>query len=278
MSNDRVPVEVLLDRAKQHGDEPWLVQPVNGEPTVYTWSQAAEQVGRMAAALRDMGLDPGSRIAISGVNTAHWLMADLAIALAGHVSVGLYPKQSPEHVTYILEHSEAKVAFIGPMPDADDFMGAVPDGVKTIAFTYDGLPKCDAQWDALAERHAPITEYSPPDRDELMTLVYTSGSTGKPKAVMLTFGNIAFAIAGFVEALPPGDDERLFSYLPLAHIFERIAVGLVSIAYRGELHFLESADKLADQLAEVMPTRFFGVPLVFGRVQKGILQKVPQDK
>src|SRR5919201_1968706 len=106
MSTDGLPVEVLLDRAREQPDEPWLVQPIRGEPTVYTWSGAAEQVGRMAAALRDMGLEPGSRIAISGVNTAHWLMADLAIALAGHVSVGLYPKQAPEAVTYILEHSE----------------------------------------------------------------------------------------------------------------------------------------------------------------------------
>jgi long-chain acyl-CoA synthetase len=278
MSTERFPVEILLDRAREHPDEPWLVQPVRGEPTVYTWAGAAEQAGRIAAALQDMDLEPGSRIGISGVNTAHWLMADLAIALAGHVSVGLYPKQAPEAVSYILGHSETKAMFVGPMPDAKEFMGALPDGVKTIAFPYDGLPDCDARWDELAERHAPITEYSPPDRDELMTLVYTSGSTGKPKGVMLTYGNIAFAISGFVEALPPGDDERLFSYLPLAHIFERIAVGLVSISYRGELHFLESQDKLAEQLAEVQPTRFFGVPLVFNRVQKGILQKVGQDK
>jgi long-chain acyl-CoA synthetase len=278
MSAQRFPVEVLLDRAQENPDEPWLVQPVKGEPTVYTWSAAAEQVGRMAAALDDMGLEPGSRIGISGVNTAHWLMADLAIALAGHVSVGLYPKQSPEHISYIVEHSETKAMFVGPMPDADEFMSALPDGVKTIGFPYAGVPSCDARWDELAERHAPITDYSRPEPDALMTLVYTSGSTGKPKGVMLTFGNIAFAISGFVEALPPGDEERLFSYLPLAHIFERIAVGLVSLSYRAELHFLESQDKLADQLAEVQPTRFFGVPLVFGRVQKGILQKVGQEK
>src|SRR3546814_8508454 len=86
------------------------------------------QVRGMATALRKLDLPPGSRIAISGRNTAHWFLADLAIAMAGYISVGLYPKQSCDAVTFILKHSDTKAILVGPMPDADEFMSAVHEG------------------------------------------------------------------------------------------------------------------------------------------------------
>src|SRR3546814_12217675 len=93
----------------------------------------------MATALRKLDLPPGSRIAISGRNTAHWFLADLAIAMAGYISVGLYPKQSCDAVKFILQHSDTKAIFVGPLPDADEFMSAVPDGTIRIGFPYEGV-------------------------------------------------------------------------------------------------------------------------------------------
>ena len=102
------PVETLLQWAKDKPNQPWLYQPVNDVWKKYTWAEAEAQVRSMATALRSLGLPPGSAIAISGRNTAHWVLADLAVAMAGYISVGLYPKQAPEAVTYILNHCEAK--------------------------------------------------------------------------------------------------------------------------------------------------------------------------
>ncbi|HEX4896434.1 MAG TPA: AMP-binding protein [Solimonas sp.] len=272
------PVEMLLQWAKERPNQVWLHQPVNGVWKTHTWAECEAQVRSMATALRGLGLPAGARIAISGRNTAHWFMADLAIAMAGYVSVGLYPKQAPDAVKFILQHSDSKVLFVGPMPDADDFMKAVPEGITKIAFPYPDVVPCEKKWDDLVRASEPFAGYRAPDPKALWTLVYTSGTTGNPKGVMISGENLMFAAGGLMKAMPAQGAERFFSYLPLAHAFERGAVELSSLYFGAEVHFLENLDKLAEQLKEVAPTRFFGVPLVYGRIQTGILKKMPQQK
>lgn len=272
------PVEMLLKWAKEQPNQVWLHQPINGIWKPYTWAECEAQVRSMATALRGLGLPPGSRIAISGRNTAHWFLADLAISMAGYVSVGLYPKQAVEAVKFILDHSETKAVFVGPMPDPAEFMGALPQGIITIAFPYAGVPACQHNWDDLVRASEPFTGYQAPDPKELVTLVYTSGTTGNPKGVMINGENMLFAANGLLKGMPPVGRERFFSYLPLAHAFERGAVELASIYFGAEVYFLEELDKLAQQLQEVKPTRFYGVPLVYGRIQAGVLKKLPQKK
>jgi long-chain acyl-CoA synthetase len=279
MSAHKNPVEMLLKWAQERPNSPWLFQPINGVWHPITWSQAEVQIRCMASALRGLGLKPGSAIAISGRNTAHWFLADLAISMAGYISVGLYPKQSPDAVKYILEHSETRAVFIGPMPDPDEFAGALPKGIVKIGFPYPDVSiPCDHQWEELVRTHEPLAGYTAPDPKALVTLVYTSGTTGNPKGVMINGENMMFASQGLLKAMPAQGQERFFSYLPLAHAFERGAVELASIYFGAEVHFLENLDKLAEQLKEVAPTRFFGVPLVYGRIQTGILKKLPQEK
>ncbi|ULQ45508.1 AMP-binding protein [Flagellatimonas centrodinii] len=279
MTTQKNPIEMLLHWAQERPDTPWLFQPVNGQWQPITWSQAEAQVRTMAAALKGLGFPPGSAIAISGRNTAHWFLADLAIAMAGYISVGLYPKQAESAVTYILKHCEAKAIFIGPMPDPQEFAPGLPDGIVKIAMPYPDLGiDCDHQWDALLAGAKPLQGYTPPDPSALVTLVYTSGTTGNPKGVMINGENMLFAAQGMNKAMPAEGQERFFSYLPLAHAFERGAVELGSLFFGAQVYFLEHIDKLAEQLAEVAPTRFFGVPLVFSRIQAGVLKKMPQAK
>ncbi len=275
---DKNPLQMLFHWAEHDPDRPYLHQPVDGKWVTYSFAEVADQVRRMASALQGLGLEPGARVAISGRNTAHWFMADMAAGMAGYVTVGLYPKQAAEHIRYILTHSESQVVFLGPMPDVDEFLGAIPEGVRTIALPYDGVPECDMDWDSLVAGAEPMQDYAVPDPDTLMTLVYTSGTTGNPKGVMITYGNMTFAAQGLLKTLPPVGRERLFSYLPLAHAFERGAVELSSLYFGAEVFFLEDIDKLAEQLPQAAPTRFFGVPLVYSRLQNGVLKKLPQKK
>lgn len=278
MTDQKNPLQMLFHWAEQHPDKPFLYQAINGQWKPHTWGQVADQVARMAAALKAL-LPAGSKVAISGRNTAHWFMADQAISMAGMISVGLYPKQSEAHTKFILEHSETKLVFVGPAPDIGEFMAAIPRGITTCAFPYPDVPACDYAWDELTAKHAPQKELPVAKPDDLLTLIYTSGTTGNPKGVMVTYRNMMFAAQGLQEVLPPAPGgERFFSYLPLAHAFERGAVELTSLYFDAEVWFLENIDKLAEQLAQVAPTRFFGVPLVYGRIQAGVLKKLPQAK
>lgn len=278
MSEMKTPVDMLLQWSNTRGDKVWLVQPKGEQTLTWTWKQAETEARKMAGALLAMGLKRGDRVAISGRNTAHWFLTDMACGFAGLVAVGLYPKQSPDAVTFILEHSEAKALFYGPMQDIEEFVGAVPKGIPTIRFPYDDAPTSDHQWDALVASATPIQGYERPQPGDLAGLIYTSGTTGNPKGVMITWGNLVFAAEQTLKVMPAQGEERFFSYLPLAHAFERGAVLGLSAYLGAEVHFLENLEKLAEQLPKVAPTRFYGVPLVYGRFQSGVLKKMPQDK
>ncbi|MGQ0697652.1 MAG: AMP-binding protein [Panacagrimonas sp.] len=278
MSEMKTPIDMLLQWSGKRADKVWLVQPKGGETLTWTWKQAEAEARAMAGALLAMGLKRGDSVAISGRNTAHWFLADAACGLAGLVSIGLYPKQASEAVSFILKHSEAKVLFLGPMMDREEFMAAVPKGLKTIGFPYPEAPAADEQWDALVAKATPLRGYEQPEPDDLATLIYTSGTTGNPKGVMITWDNLAFAASQTLKVMPAQGEERFFSYLPLAHAFERGAVLGLSMYLGAEVHFLEHLDKLPEQLPKVAPTRFYGVPLVYGRFQSGVLKKLPQDK
>src|SRR5213075_1521874 len=110
-------IEALIAQAKLQPDAVYLHQPVNRQYREWTWAQTLDEVRRMAAALQSRGFAPGSRIAITSKNCAHWLMADLAIIMAGYVSVPLYQNQSTEVTHYVLEHSGAVLVFTGKLDE-----------------------------------------------------------------------------------------------------------------------------------------------------------------
>ena len=136
MSDMKTPVDMLMQWSRERGDKTWLVQPKGSQTLRWTWKQAEAEARRMAGAMLSMGLKRGDRVAISGRNTAHWFLADMACGFAGLVGVGLYPKQSPDAVTFILDHSEAKLLFLGPMMDQEEFMAAVPQGLRGLGITF----------------------------------------------------------------------------------------------------------------------------------------------
>lgn len=274
----QTPVETLLLRAQQTPDAPWLHQSIDSVWRAWSYAEVADQVLRMASAIQTLGIPQGSAIAIAGRNTAHWFMADLAIGAAGCISVGLYPKQSTEHLRYILAHCEAKAVIVGPMMEAAEFMDALPPELMTVRMPYPDAPACKLEWNTLTAKATPLAKPLVRGPDDLVTLVYTSGTTGHPKGVMMTWRNAQFTIDGLLQTLPARGQEIFFSYLPLAHMFERGAVEFSSLYLGAQIYFLEHLEKLPEQLAFVRPTRFFGVPLVYTRIQAGILKKMPQEK
>lgn len=274
----KTPVEAFLDKVNRMPEASYLHQPVAGRWHVYTFQQAADEVKRMAAYLHSLNLPRGSRIGIVSKNCAHWILADLAIMFSGHVSVPMYPNIQAKTLRYILEHSEAKVLFIGKLDDWNALKPGIPGNVHCISFPFYG-PKEGVTWEYILAHTEPLPEYHPITADELLTIVYTSGTTGNPKGVMLYCKNLSYAIENALSVINPGNQRhRLFSYLPLSHIAERMIVEANSLWLGTEVYFAESLDLFLDNLRYARPTVFLGVPRIWVKFQMGILEKLPQRK
>ena len=128
--------QALAGLAAAEPDREFLVQPVDGQPRTYTLCESLDQASRMATALNGLGLEPGDRVAILAKNCAEWVLADLSIAMAGMVSVPIYPTANAETVSYILDHSEAKAVFVGKLDEPDALGMAITDSLATISFPY----------------------------------------------------------------------------------------------------------------------------------------------
>ncbi len=255
-----------------------LTQPLGGgKVRDYTWAEVGDQVRRMAAHLQSLGFQPGDRIALVSKNCAHWLMTDLAIWMAGFVSVPLYPTLAGDTVRQILEHSEAKLLFVGKLDDWDMMKTGVPEGLPCIALPLS--PKTSyPQWDDIVARTKPLEGNPVRDGAELCTLMYTSGTTGNPKGVMHSFDNFAWSIASGLKRIELSDNARMLSFLPLSHVAERMLVEHAWFAKSIHLFFAESLDTFAQDLQRARPTAFFAVPRLWVKFQQGVHAKMPAEK
>lgn len=274
----RLPLEVFFERESRHPNKTYLIQPQgNGQVEELSWSEVGEQARRAASWLRSLELEPGSRIAIISKNCAHWIVTDLAIWMAGHVSVPLYPNLTGDSVRQVLEHAEARVAFIGKLDDWPAMAPGVPEGVVTVCLPLHPHGRFDRAWQDL-QACAPIQDTPRPAADQLATIIYTSGTTGMPKGVMHNFGNFGFTASHATELFGVSDNDRVLSYLPLCHVAERMFVELNSLYSGLTVYFAESLDTFLADLRRARPTVFFGVPRIWTKFQMGVYSKMSASK
>ena len=258
-----------------------FTQPLGGgQVATYTWRQVLDQSRRMAAHLQSQGLKPGDKVAILAKNTAHWLMADFAIWLGGFVSVPLYPTLAAGTIRQILEHSEAKLLFVGKLDGWEGMKPGVPAGLSCISLP---LAPADAAknypgWDAIIAKTEPLKGNPLRDADELATIMYTSGTTGAPKGVMHSFGTFAWGIQSGLKRVPIDSSARMLSYLPLSHVAERALVEHGLLATGMQVWFAESLETFTSDLQRARPTVFFSVPRLWVKFQQGISAKMPPAK
>lgn len=277
-TTNKLPLDMVYHWEKTKANSVYMTQPIGGGKTVeYTWGRAVDEARRMASYLKSLNLPEKSRIGLISKNCAHWIMTDWAIWMAGHISVPLYPTLNADTVNYILNHAECEVVFVGKLDDWDMMKPGVPESVRCISFPL-SPPNDFETWDDIVAKYPPLEENVQRDAGELATIVYTSGSTGKPKGVMLSFGNMAYAAEGGMEVLGVGSEERMLSYLPLAHVFERTFVELASLYAGFHLYFAESLDTFVEDLRRAQPTLFLSVPRLWVKFQHGVLQKLPKKK
>lgn len=275
-------LETQLDYAqnweKQHPNDIWLTQPLGGgKLRDFTFQEAMGEVRRMAAHLKGLGLPDKSNIALFSKNTAWWILADLAIWMAGHTSVPLYPTLTAETIRQILEHSEAKLIFVGKLDGFAAMEPGIPEGVARIALPL--APKLDAPtWDAIVEKTEPLAGEIRRPKGDLATIIYTSGSTGVPKGVMHSFETMMSPGERFTESFEVRKDDRMLSYLPLAHAFERYVVETGTIGRGFHVFFAESLDTFVEDIKRARPTLFVSVPRLWQKFQLGVFSKMPEPK
>ena len=259
-------------------DKVALTQPVGGGAVrEWTWRQMMDEVRRMAAHLKGLGFEPGARIALMSKNTAHWLMTDYAIWMAGYVSVPLYPTLASATVRQILTHSEARLLFVGKLDIWDEMRAGIPDGLPTIRLPLS--PQFDApSWDAIVAATPPMPGRPVRDGNELATIIYTSGTTGVPKGVMHSFGTFAWSASAALKRIGNHQNGRVLSYLPLAHVAERTIVEHGMLGLGLHVYFNESLETFAADMRRARPTIFFSVPRLWVKFQQGVLAKMPKQK
>ncbi|PJG60205.1 AMP-binding protein [Aeromonas cavernicola] len=274
---NKLPLEMLYHWERHCPERIYLRQTIKREYVDFTWGEVADEARRMTAALRHLGLVAGDKVALFSKNCAQWFIADLAMQMGQYISVPIYPTANVDTIEYVLRHSEAKAIFVGKLDDWKSQEVGVPSELLRIALPYDTMP-ASYQWDDLLEQHDPIPDSPLQAPDALLSLVYTSGSTGKPKGAMLSVERYAWSCERLVETVALGQADRGFSYLPLAHITERVYIYGGSLYGGATIAFPESLDTFIDDVKRCRPTVFISVPRLWAMFRIKIHEKLPQNK
>lgn len=273
-----LPLERFYHWEKHSPSKICFTQPMgNGAIQDITWQEAGQQIRSMAAYLQKIGVKPGDNIALISKNCAHWIMADLAIWMAGAVSVPLYPTLTADSVRQIMEHSESKYLFVGKLDDWPAMAAGVPDAVSCISFPLSPDNEYPT-WDEIVASTEPMKESPSRSHTELATIIYTSGTTGMPKGVMHTFNSIASGASQAANIYEASTDDRVLSYLPLSHVAERMVIEMMQLYQGMHVFFAESLDTFAADLQRAKPTIFFAVPRIWAKFQAGIFAKMDERK
>ncbi|GAB3576093.1 AMP-dependent synthetase/ligase [Amycolatopsis endophytica] len=271
----------LLDNARSLGDRTAIREKHRGRWREWTWAEYAERVANVAAGLRELGVQPGDRVAIHAENRPEWVVADLAVQGIGAISMGVYPTSPEPEVEYLLGHSGATVliaedeeqldkalAVRGRLPDLRHLVVMDPRGVRVEArvdlMTFEQLES--PRENAFGDYERAVAALDP---DATAILVYTSGTTGPPKGAMISHANLVAAGSTFVGALGGGPDDEVLSYLPLCHIAERLTSVIDSVWAGGVVNFGEGGPSFPGDLRDVQPTVFLGVPRVWEKMLAG---------
>lgn len=276
--------DLLYKGLEKYSDERFSVTKRDGKWTETSKKDFVEKVHHFAMGLYELGVRPGDKVSIHAENCTEWLICDLAILSIGAANVPIYSTQPGDQIKYILENSEAKVHIV-----SDDEMFAetksLIKAIKSVKAVISIVPsehKKLKQFDAVIKSGESYAKENPDLFDELKnsvkpddtaTIIYTSGTTGVPKGVMLTHNNIASNVQYSLDRLPFDvkrfHGERVLSYLPLSHVFERM-IEYMYISMGCEIFFIETIDEIKDDFLYVKPFFFATVPRLLEKVQTGV--------
>ncbi|MFD2532510.1 AMP-dependent synthetase/ligase [Gracilimonas halophila] len=296
-----VPFETLTElfinlsrKYKGAGKKPFYFKPTpDAEYQPIDWDQVTDDVYSLAAYLIEQGIEKGDRVGILSENRYEWAAVDLAIQVVGAINVSLYTTLPAHQCQYILKDSGAKIFFVSTglqlkkavevFEDCDELMEVVAFDVPKLEHLMEE-PYVNMFEDVLIEggKHLESHKATIKERvkmvqpDDVATLIYTSGTTGKPKGAMLTHNNIVSNVKAATQHIYWDDTDRLLSFLPLCHSFERTAGYYAMISSGVEVYYAESVDTVSKNMPEAKPTIMISVPRLFEKMYNLIVKSVEE--
>ena len=276
----------FYDWEEKFKDKPFLRQPFGDSWEEYTWGETGQLARRLATGLKSLGLKKGSHIGLISKNCREWIIADLAIIMAGYVSVPFFPNLKSTEIKSLIEFGEVSALFVGKLENWEEMKNGVDKDLPIIAFPHyenNSIVSEGFQWDEFISKFEPQRENYHPNLDDVWTIIFTSGTTGNPKGVVLSFKINQSTDVMYTKNYNPlcvdfDGNNSFFSYLPLNHIAERIAIEFTAFKNGGVISFTESIETFVKNLSDVQPSVFFGVPRIYTKFQLGILSKFNQKK
>jgi long-chain acyl-CoA synthetase len=251
-----------------------------------TFGDYADQACRVAAGLGQLGVGAGDRVVLMMRNRPEFHIADMGAMLAGATPISIYNSSAPEQVEYLVGHCQAKVAVLEDIGFLERFLkvrSELPNLEHIVLLEDpDGLAPSDVQaWTSLLEA-------SPVDFDaatrvvtpgDLATVIYTSGTTGPPKGVMLSHYNVVWTAESLYRCFQRDDTAgmRMVSYLPMAHIAERMTSHYQNALFAYEVTTCPEPTRIAEYLREVHPQVMFGVPRIWEKIYAGVSAALAAD-
>tara|TARA_A100001011_G_scaffold15330_1_gene16046 strand:- start:1059 stop:2735 length:1677 start_codon:yes stop_codon:yes gene_type:complete len=285
MSNSGLFDFKFYEWEKKAHDRPFLRQPFGDQWEEYTWAETGQMARKLAKGLKSLGLRQGAHIGLISKNCREWIIADLAIMMAGYISVPFFPSLKGRELEFLIDFGDVDLLFVGKIETWDNIKSNIPKDLPLISFpNYKGCSVVDRgeQWFDFINRKEPLHKPHIPKLSDLWTIIFTSGTTGNPKGVKLSY--LALDSTKIItEQINPlkidfSGNNDFISYLPLNHIVERVVLEHVCLRFGGSLSFVESIDSFAKNLREIQPHVFFAAPRIWTKFQLGILAKVPQKK
>ncbi len=284
MATDTIPHR-LLQRAKKTPNDPAYYVRDNGSWKPTNWGTYSDQVTQAGRALIALGFEPGQTVCILGFNRPEWAILDIAAMGAGGAPAGIYTTCSPVEVRYIVDHAEAPLILVENEEQWRKVRAERANMPKLKhVVTMKGAPAIAddmvMSWDEFlakgneVEKEAYVARVESLEPNGLATLIYTSGTTGPPKGVMLSHHNLAWTSNVAIQITHISASDCSLSYLPLSHIAEQMFTLHIPITTGARVYFAESIEAVPENLKEVQPTIFFGVPRIWEKFHAGIAAKL----
>lgn len=285
--------QMLRERARTDAERIAIRQKDFGIWKPFTWAQYHQRASHFGLGLKALGLPAGGHVGVIAENRIEWVLAQMGAGLVGAVTVGVYPTSPTNEVAYVVGHADIEIMVCEDQEQTDKLLAALPDlprlkkivvmetkGLRSFApevrqfiTTFDEVERLGAASnqptlidDALARQRL----------DDVGLMIYTSGSTGKPKGAMISYRNIRSVVPGIVDRLELSPGTTHLSYLPLCHVAEQMLTSFVPVYVGSQVNFGESIRTVQEDLREVAPTMFLGVPRIWEKLHAAIHIKLQE--